>query len=328
LIAFNEDLKAGNLKQIYLFYGTESYLRRQYMKRYKQAMISDDDNMNYHYYEGNDTSVNSFIDIAETLPFFAERRVIIWENSGFFKTADEKLFAYLKSVSESTSLLFVEAEIDKRSKMFKFVSSLGSAVEFPIQNEDMLKRWIGTILKKENKKITERTAIYLLDKVGTDMEKIHSEMEKLVSYCLDRDVITETDIDAICTTHINNQIFDMVSAVAERKQKQALKLYHDLLTLKEPPMRILFLLARQFNLLMQVKELKSRGFDNKSIGLKVSLPGFVVGKYAQAAEKFKTADLKEAVNNCINMEEAVKTGNLNDRMSIELIIIKYSGFNA
>ena len=160
--ALNEDLKSGNLKQLYLFYGAESYLRRQYLKRYKKALVSEDDEMNYHYYEGNDTSVGSFIDMAETLPFFADRRVIIWENSGLFKSADEKMYAYLKEVPESTSVLFVEEQIDKRGKMFKLLSSLGGAVEFPTQTEETLKKWIGSILKKENKQITERAANYCL----------------------------------------------------------------------------------------------------------------------------------------------------------------------
>ncbi|MCL2050884.1 MAG: DNA polymerase III subunit delta [Lachnospiraceae bacterium] len=322
--ALNEDLKTGNLKQIYLFYGAESYLRRQYLKRFKQALVSEDDEMNYHYYEGNDTSVSDFIGIAETLPFFADRRVIIWENSGFFKTSDEKLYNYLKAVPESTKILFVEAEIDKRGKLFKLFHSLSSAVEFPVQGEEMLKRWIGTTLKKENKQITERAATYFLDKVGTDMENIHTELEKLICYCLGEDIITEKSIDEICTPHINNHIFDMIEAVAGKRQPEALRLYYDLLALKEPPMRILFLIARQFNILLQVKELKGKGFDNKSIGAKINLPGFVVGKYSNQASRFKMNELKEAVLSCIDAEEAVKTGNLGDRMSVELLIIKYS----
>jgi DNA polymerase-3 subunit delta len=323
--ALNEDLKTGNLKQIYLLYGAESYLRRQYRQRLKQALISDDDTMNYHYYEGNDTTVSEVIDMAETLPFFADRRVIIWENSGLFiKAADEKMAEYLHAVPETTSLIFVESEVDKRNKMFKFFSAKGSAEEFPTQDEETLRRWVGGILKKENKQITERTATYFLGKTGTDMENIYTELEKLICYCLEREIITETDIDAVCTNQITNQIFDMVSAVAAKRQVEALRLYYDLLALKEPPMRILFLLGREFNKLLQVKELKKKGYDNRSIGAKVGLPGFVVGKYAMQAGKFKTGDLKAAVVACVEADEAVKRGDLGDRVSVELLIVGYS----
>ena len=329
--AFNEDLKSGNLKQIYLFYGEESYLRRQYLKRFKKALVNDDDEMNYHYYEGNDTSVSEFIDVAETLPFFADRRVIIWENSGLFKAGTnknkasiDKISEYLKNVPASTMILFAESEIDKRSRMVKMLIGMGSAVEFSAQDEEVLKRWIGGILKKENKQITERAASYLIDKVGTDMENIYTELEKLICFCLNQEVITEALIDEICTPHINGQIFQLVDAVAGRRQQEALKLYYDLLALKEPPMRILFLIARQFNNLLQVKDLKGKGFDHKSIGTKVGLPGFVVGKCATQAAKFKMAGLKEALCACVEMEEAIKRGNLSDRLSVELLIVKYS----
>ena len=123
---------------------------------------------------------------------------------------------------------------------------------------------------------------------------------------------------------IGNHIFDMVSAIAEGKQEKALNLYYELLAQKEPPMRILFLIARQFNLLLQVKELKNKGYDMRSIGEKVGLKGFVAGKYVSQAAKFKEAELKRALTDCVETEEAVKTGRMNDVMSVELLIVKSS----
>ena len=76
------------------------------------------------------------------------------------------------------------------------------------------------------------------------MGNITKELEKLFCYALERDVITREDIDAVCVTQISNHIFDMVNAVAEKQQKKALDMYYELLALKEPPMRILFLLGK------------------------------------------------------------------------------------
>ncbi len=89
-------------------------------------------------------------------------------------------------------------------------------------------------------------------------------------------------------------------------------------------MRILFLIARQFNLLLQVKELKNKGYDTRSIGEKVGLKGFIAGKYVSQAAKFKEAELKRALTDCVETEEAVKTGRMNDVMSVELLIVKSS----
>lgn len=319
----NQDIKTGQLNHIYLLYGEEAYLRKQYRDRLKEAIIGDD-TMNYHYYEGKDISVGEVIDQSETMPFFAERRLIVLENSGLFKSGGEQLAEYLQAPAETVYLLFVETEVDKRSKLYKAVQSKGCVVEFAIQDESTLKRWVLGMMKKENKKISEHALNYLLDKTGTDMENIRKEAEKLFCYCMDKEVITEADIEEICTKRITNHIFDMVSAIADKKQKHALELYYELLALKEPPMRILFLIARQFNLLLQVKELRKKGYQNKAIGEKVGLPGFIAGKYVTQASRFHTEDIREALEACVAAEEAIKTGRMNDTMSVELLIIQYS----
>lgn len=318
------DLKSGDLKQVYLLYGEEAYLRLQYRDKLKKALVPPDDTMNYHYFEGKNINPLELIDLAETMPFFADRRVIFVENSGFFKKSADQLADYLKEPAPTAAFVFVETEVDKRSRMFKAVKDTGRAVEFGAQNEATLKKWILVMLKKEGKRISEPTLNYFLQKTGTDMENIRRELEKVFCYTLERDVITESDIDAVCIRQVNNQIFDMVEAIALRRQKQALKLYYDLLSLKEPPMRILFLVGRQFNLLMQVKELKKKGYDDKRIGEKTGLHGFIVKKYVSQASRFSMKELKEALTACVEADEAVKTGKMNDVMSVELLIIRYS----
>jgi len=316
----NEDIKQGTFQQIYLLYGEERYLRKQYTDRLHKALCGDDE-MNSHFYEGKEVPVTEIIDMADTLPFLAPHRVIFVSNSGLFKSGGEKMAEYLSAPNESTYFVFTESEVDKRSKLFKTVQSKGYIAEFTVQDESTLKRWVAGILNKEGKRITENTVQLFLTKTGTDMENIRTELEKLMCYCMDRDVITDEDVNTICTNRISNHIFDMINAIAERRTAQALQLYYDLLALREPPMRILFLITRQYNLLLQVKELKSKGFDNKAIGAKIGVPPFIAGKYVAQASHFKSADLKKAVNQCVEAEEAVKTGRMNDMMSVEILIV-------
>ena len=318
-----QDIKSGQFNHIYLLYGEEGYLRRQYRGKLKEAVIGDD-NMNYHYYEGKDISVGEVIDQAETMPFFAERRLIVMENCGLLKSGGEQLAEYLGNPSQTAFFVFVETEIDKRSRLYKVISAKGCAVEFAVQDETTLKRWVLGMVKKENKKISEQALNFFLEKTGTDMENIRREAEKLFCYCLDREAVTENDIEEVCTKRIGNHIFDMISAIADKKQKKALELYYELLAQKEPPMRILFLIARQFNMLLQVKELKAKGYQNKAIGGKVGLPGFVAGKYVTQSSRFATKDLRQALEACVAAEEAIKTGRMNDNISVEMLIIQYS----
>ena len=323
--SLNEDLKTGNFSQIYLLYGEENYLKKQYKERFVKALLPEGDTMNYAHYEGKGIDVREVIDLAETMPFFAERRVLVFENTGFFKNAaGAELADYLKELPETAYFLFVEDEVDKRGKMYKAVKSKGRAVELPFQDENTLKRWVVGQIGRENKKITEADVVYFLNKVGIDMENITKELEKLFCYALERDVITRADIDAVCVTQISNHIFDMVNAVAEKQQKKALDLYYELLTLKEPPMRILFLLTRQYRGLYQVKQLAQKGYGRKEIAEKAGLHPFAVGKFMEQAKRFQLKELRAILEDSVDIEQRVKTGLLTDTMAVEVFLVKYS----
>lgn len=319
-----QDLKSGSFKQVYLLYGEEDYLRKQYRDKLKEALVSPDDTMNYHYYEGKDINIGEVIDQAETLPFFAERRVIVLENTGLCKAGGDSLAEYLKQPAQSVIIILVETQVDKRSRLFKTIKETGRVCEFARQNEATLKKWIYSLAKKEGKSIDEQTITFFLEKTGTEMANIRTEWEKLMCYTIRDNVITKSAIENICTQRVSNRIFDMVSSIADKRQKEALDMYHDLLTLKEPPMGILALIARQFNLMLQVKELQLKNIHGRQIADKVGLPPFIVQKYEKQASRFKISELKEALASCVKADEAVKTGRLNDVLSVELLIIERS----
>ncbi len=318
------DIKSGSFAPAYLLYGEEAYLKRQYRDKLKKALSQEGDTMNTSVFEGKGIAAGEVIDLAETMPFFADRRLILIENSGLFKSGAEELAEYMKEIAQSTCFVFVENEVDKRSRMFKSVKAAGRVVEFKKQSDSILVQWILGRLKREHKNITQPVMQQFLTAVGTDMENIDKELEKLLCYCMDRDVITAEDVRAICVQQTQNKIFDMVNAIGEKDQKKALELYYDLLALKEPPMRILFLIARQFQILLQLKELSGKGFDNKFMAAKAGVPEFALRRNLAQARGFSVERLYQAVADCVEAEEAVKTGNCNDRMAVELLIVQYS----
>lgn len=319
-----EDIKTGQLKQVYLLYGEETYLVRQYRDKLLTAMLGDGDPMNVNRYEGKGVSVPEIIDMAETMPFFADRRVILLENTELFKAGGEKLSEYLKAPAASSSFILVEREVDKRSSLYKTVKKSGYAAEFSRQDAKTLERWVLGILKKEKKQISPQALQVFLEGCGDDMENIRKELEKLLCYTLERDAITAQDVAEICVPQVQNHIFDMITAIANGNSDQALKLYYDLLALREPPMRILALISRQFNILLQVKELAEKGYPQASIAEKTGLHGFVAGKYIKQAAGFKIPFLKRALQDCVNADYDIKSGKLAERLSVELLIVKYS----
>lgn len=318
-----QDMKQESFKNVYLLCGEEAYLRNQYKRRLREALLPADDTMNCSVYEGKDINPHAVIDMAETMPFLAERRVLLIENSGFFKNKCDELADYIAVIPETTCLVFAETEIDKRSRLYKEVKKHGRVTEFGIQKEDTLMKWILSILKNEGKKITKDTMHVFLGKTGNDMQLIKNELDKLAAYTDGRDVITTEDVEHVCITQTTNRIFEMINAIAEGNQQKALALYEDLLALKEPPMRILFLIARQFKQLYELKLLSKEGLPSSEIAKQAGIMPFAMKKYQAQAKSFTEEELRAAVEECVASEEAVKTGAVGDRLSVELLIMKY-----
>ena len=304
------DIKNNEYKPVYLIYGDEPYLKKQYEDRLVKA-VAGDDTMNYSFFDKDNVSVKEIISIGDTMPFFAEKRLIVVENSGFFKSSNDELAEYIKNIPDYLIIVFVEEQIDKRNKVYKAVNDKGYVSEMNAQPVSVLTKWIASLFKAENKSITGDAAACLLDKTGASMNLIKQEIEK-------------SDVEEVCSTQTVSKIFDMISAIGSKNEQLALTLYYDLLTLKEKPMSILFLIVRQFNGILQVSEGISSGKSNAQMAKEMGTPPFVVGKYAAMAKNFSKEYLCNALSDCAEAEEDVKSGRLIDRMAVEMIIIKYS----
>lgn len=323
--SLNEDLKTGQFKNCYLLFGEEEYLKRQYLHRLQDALVPPGDDVNRTFYAGRGISVQELIDQGETLPFFAKRRLLVVEDSGFFKSASQELADYLEHLPETTFFLFAESEVDKRGKLYKAVKNHGRAVEFARQNEETLTRWVLGTLKREDKNITRRACALFLEKTGNDMNNISTELEKLLCYTMGREVITPEDVESVCTTQTVGRIFEMVGAIAEKNRRRALELYYDLLALKEPPLRILYLIGRQFNQVLQAGALRGEGYDTAKIASKMGVQPFVARNCVRQAGHFSRETLQGLVEFCVELEEAVKTGSLSEKLCVELVIARACG---
>ena len=140
------------------------------------------------------------------------------------------------------------------------------------------------------------------------MENIQRELEKVICYGIDKATLTREEIDAVCVTQLSNHIFDMVDAVATGNQRKALDLYYELIALKEPPMRILYMLTRQYRSLYFVKALMNQGYGKKEIASKAGLHPFVVGKSMVQCKRFRMGQLRQSMEEGAGLEQAVKTG--------------------
>ena len=317
-------IKEGKFSPVYLLYGQEDYLRLLYRDKLREAIFPPEDTMNYSYFEGKDIDLGEVESIADTVPFFSEQRLILIENSGLFKKQND--FAdYLKTMPDTTKIIFVEAEVDKRNKLFKAVKKLGTVAELNGLPEKDLKVWAAAYLKKNGKNITEQNLLYFFQKVGVDMKSLENEMDKLIAYSMDETIITREMLDEVCVEQTEGKIFQMIDAIGMKDQDQALRLYYDLLEVREKPMSILFLIIRHFTILNQLKDLSRLGLAAGEVASKVGIPPFTVRKYQSQVKNFKGKEIIRNLERCVQVEQEIKTGLLLDQIGVELLIVEFSG---
>lgn len=319
----DEDIKTGQFQTCYLLYGEEDYLKRQYRDKLLDALTQPGDTMNISRYEGDGISVGELIDLAETMPFFADRRVILVTDSGFFKKSNEDLAAYLPQIQETACFLFVEHQVDKRSRTYKAVAKAGRAAEFRMPDEKTIARWMGGRLKEAKKTISKEAWVEFLSRTNDSMENMDKEMEKLLSYTAQQEHISLEDVRAVCTQQVQTKIFDMISGVAAKDLKKVMLLYQDLLAAKEPPMRILYLMVRQFRQMMVIKELSAKGTDTFSIAKRLGMPDFAVRRNQGLCRNFTMDQIGQLLFQAADLEERVKTGRMDERMAVELLVLQY-----
>lgn len=319
-----EHIKTNTYPKFYLFYGSEKYMVTQMKEQLKKALISPDDTMNYSYFEGKKTDWVEVAELAKTLPFFSDHRLIILDETGLGKKCDDGFLEGLKECSDTTVLLFIEDSVDKRSKIYKYLSKEGHAVEFGTAGDKELSRWIQSLLKKEGKEMTSVVLRSFLYRCGADMFVLKNELEKLIAYTDTRSEITEKDLEALTTSQTTNQIFVMLEAIAKKQRDKVLSLYYDLIELKESPFGILALLVRQCNQLIQVKDMADSGKNNGAIAKAVKIPPFIVGKLKDQTRLFRKDTLYHMVEACAETDQQIKTGKVNDRVGVELLLIEFS----
>lgn len=320
----NQDIEKKEIKQFYLLFGAEDYLKRQYRDKLAEALVDTEDTMNYNYFEGNNFQLQAVLDIGETLPFFTDKRVLVLENSGLFKKAPEEIEKRLEQFPDSTHVIFVEKEVDKRSRLYKWIGKHGYASELNTPDEKMLITWVKGLCRAEGKQIEDSAIFYFVEHMGTDMLLLKNELEKLFCYHYESERITVEDIREVCVSQASDKMFEMLDAIGVHNQDKALLLYHDLLALREPAMRVLYMLTRHFHILMQMSVLMSEGKDNKGMAAACGIPPFSVKKYAAQAGKYSYERLKNMVEKCQATDQGIKTGMVQDVVGVELLIVEFS----
>lgn len=319
------DIKNNTYKRIYLLFGEEVYLMRRCLASLKQGVLGDGtDDVNYSHFDGsNGYNVNELKELCETLPFFADRRLIVVENSGLFKS-DSGFIDFLPQIADTTVLIIVESSVDKRNALYKAIEKAGYVCEFTTPDPAQLLNFAAGHLGSFDKRISQADCQYFINSVGGDLYNIITELDKLIDYTGERTAVTREDIDTVCSLQIEKRLFDLVDALVAHDRATATRIYFDLIALHEQPLGLLRIMMKQYLRLITIRDEMDRGSSDRDIGSSIHAGDWVARKYRAQLKNVRKSSLSRAVELCTDTEEAIKSGNISETIGMEILLAKLS----
>lgn len=323
--SIDSEIEQQAFKRIYLLFGKEHYLLKDNRERLLKALgVTDRKDMNFTLLSEKDFNVPTLISDSDTLPFFADRRVILVEESGYFKgnkKEKDRLVKYIPDIPETTVIVFVESEVDKRDKLYKAVTKNGTAEEFVIGDQNEMLRWIGGRLSADGIQMRRDAWNEFYLRCGSSMDLMDAEYQKLSAYCWEKKQIEKSDVEAICANASETKIFALSDAISERNAARVFDVYHDMLLQNEKAPGILALIQRQLMQLYDLKLMDKDGvsFADKKKNLGISYD-FIIRKLETYQKRFKEDELRRLLRKAADYEEDFKSGRIEDSIAVELLL--------
>lgn len=329
-------IRKGNLAPVYLVLGTEEYL----MNLTRDAFITGalggmKDEFNFGRFDMETLSVASALEEAESFPFFGERRLVMVDNPYFLTSEKPKnvpeqdldwLLSYVKQPADFTVfVIFAPYEkLDQRKKISKVLKKEAKLIDVQPMDEKRTKQYVKEFLAAEEVAIKSEAFELLFQLTGGSLSKTMNELEKLILYTNESRIITKQAVRDLVPKSLEQNIFELNEKVLKKDVQGSLDLYADLLLQKEEPIKIIALMISQFRLLLQVKILREKGYQQSEIASVLKVHPYRVKLAAQQERKFDKESLSKAHIGLIESDYKMKTGQADQKLQFELFVLKFA----
>lgn len=332
---FNElrkAVKSGELENVYIFHGEETYLRQRYLEEIKELLIpAGFEEFNFHRLSGKGLTVQTLSETVEAMPMMAQNTMVIVTDMDIFKLDESQRSAMIDLLSdfpEYCTLIFVydQLEYKRDGKMKKLIAALDShvtEVEFAQQEREQLLRWLKRRFAAAGHDIDASTADHMLFTCGTLMTDLVPEIEKVAAYAKGQNV-TVADINAVCEPILDARVFDMTNAITARKFNEAAGVLGDLLRMQTEPIMILAAIGKELRRLYTARMALDSGKDRfwlKSLwNMSSDYPAKLL---MQAAGRVDHEWCAAAVKRCQTLDRRMKSEkNMDSEQELKLFLME------
>lgn len=331
-----KEWKAGQFRPVYVLYGKDRYRMKQFVAELTDKLLpAEEQELGVVKFDMAETPVGEAIAEAETLPFFASRKLVIIRDQSVLAAASggreggkiehqtDQLLAYLQEPCESSVIVFlVYAEkLDERRKAVKLIKERHALLAFQELTENELLLWTIKRAEEQGRTLRREAAEMLLSRTGTSMQQLAHEVDKLCLHAGQGGTIGELTVDKLIATTVEEDVFALIDAMASLQVERALKLYGELLLRREEPIKITALIARQLRMMLQVKELEQHRYSPQQMAAQIGLHPYAVKLAAEKARKFSVAALGGHLDRIADLDYRMKTGQIDKTLGLELFLL-------
>ena len=322
---FDRLLSQNKIPSLLLFEGDEEYLKQSALSALRKLLLPEGfEDLNETVLDAPET--DQLIAASETLPFMADRRLVIVRDHPALigrAEADDRLANYLFSVPASTVLLFYCAKKpDGRKKLYTTIKKQNGIVTFSALKERELTAFVTSAFRDLGRECDERTADFLVFTCGTDAGQLMTEIAKIASHSGGGAPVHPDEVKALATPSTECTVFQMVDAVVSGQNDRAFRLMRNQLLNGTDRLYMLSMLLRQFRLLQHIRIMQYEKCSRDAIRSALGVPPFAADQYMRQASMYTNAQIKKAVAICFDTEYAVKSGRLNQEGSLESVMLK------
>ena len=315
------------LEPLYLLVGPERYLRSAAAREITEAALSTTliRDFNEAGFSLLTDSVRSAVAAAEQLPMMSDRRVVRVRDFARLRDADEDvLIAYLANPSPSTVMIFTADDLDKRKKSTKALLDACTVVDFSPLKDSEAKAWARSYLKSLKSAADDQVLSEIVNLVGTDIQTLANELDKLASAAVDTGRITAELVDELIgrTRELSN--FELGDHLLSNNRKRALETLYRLLDDGAEPVMLIGLIAGNYHRLALGKHLMMRG-GREEVFRNISMPPFKRDTYISTLQRADTKKIARGLQLTAAADLAIKTSQATPRLQLELLVCELSG---
>jgi len=316
-----KSLRQG-LEPLYLLVGPERYLRSAAAREITEAALSTTliRDFNEAGFSLLTDSVRSAVAAAEQLPMMSDRRVVRVRDFARLRDADEDvLIAYLANPSPSTVMIFTADDLDKRKKSTKALLDACTVVDFSPLKDSEAKAWARSYLKSLKSAADDQVLSEIVNLVGTDIQTLANELDKLASAAVDTGRITAELVDELIgrTRELSN--FELGDHLLSNNRKRALETLYRLLDDGAEPVMLIGLIAGNYHRLALGKHLLTRG-GREEVFRNVSMPPFKRDAYITTLQRSDAKKIARGIQLTAAADLAIKTSQATPRLQLELLV--------